>query len=161
GTTDPEPAGILAPGNGHASPEHSQEQVSSTEANATTDVPEAPGTILPGDGETSVAGRTDDPGTAADQSDRLPGGKAPAAATPVEETSRPDEALGQGSDTTGPAAVPGSGEADEANRAPDGTGSADGPPSQADRDRLHAMYQEYLKDATAGRDRGSNVVGDR
>ena len=34
-------------------------------------------------------------------------------------------------------------------------------PSQADRDRWHAMYQDYLKDATTGRDQSVAVVGDK
>ena len=41
----------------------------------------------------------------------------------------------------------------------DATSSTDAPPSQADRDRWRAMYQEFLQDATAGRDQGINVVG--
>jgi hypothetical protein len=40
--------------------------------------------------------------------------------------------------------------------------SADaGWPSQADRDRWHAMYQEFLDSNRTGRDQGVNVVGDK
>jgi hypothetical protein len=48
-----------------------------------------------------------------------------------------------------------------------GSASADQPPSQEDRDRWQAEYQEYLrdaksdKDAAGGWDQGANVVGDK
>lgn len=34
-------------------------------------------------------------------------------------------------------------------------------PTQADRDRGHALYQEFLNDARTGRDQGTDVVGDK
>ena len=52
-------------------------------------------------------------------------------------------------------------ETTEADQSTDGTSATDWPPPQADRDRWHAMYQEFLQDATAGRDQGVNVVGDK
>jgi hypothetical protein len=52
-------------------------------------------------------------------------------------------------------------ETTEAGQPADGTSSTDRPPPQADRDRWHAMYQEFLQDTTAGRDQGVNIVGDK
>jgi hypothetical protein len=102
----------------------------------------------PGDADTFTAASN---GTGAELvSDRVATAPAPGSPSDAEQP------VGRGHDQ--PQAEPGP-DAASPGGAPVEVDAAEA--SQDDRDRWHALYEEYLKDATTGRDQGVNVVGDK